>query len=236
MSGGTRYENCVLGEIEGVDSNCSMKRLNVTGRIPTTRWSGRRLPGLAVALLISSLLAGCAASTRANPAPNATATPTTATAPTPFSLTSDCPQTARPPIEPGASLTLHPNRGPVGTHIDVAVTGLQPGCHLWLGLTVEPCTCETGGTVEPAPHETSGALQWVTVDDAGAVRGTVCLCGVLYSYTLGYPPYPSVTPPARPGGNTQAYSPRTGDHFYITMAGATIGDPPPLYALFSVTG
>jgi hypothetical protein len=133
-------------------------------------------------------------------------------------------------------MTLQPASGPVGTQIAVLVTGLQPGCHLWLGLTVEHCTCETGGTVEPAPHETSGALQWVTVDDAGAVRATVCLCGVLYSYTLGYPPYPSVTPPARPGGNVQAYRPRTGDHFYITVAGANIGDPPPLYALFSVSG
>jgi hypothetical protein len=200
---------------------------NLIGRLTTVWQRGIRHSTIA-ALLLALPIAGCAA-------PNAGTTPTASITASPVSLTSDCPQPGQPAIQPGASLTLQPNSGPVGTRIAVAVTGLQPDCHLWLGLTVEPCTCETGGVVEAAPRETAGALQWIGVDDAGTVRTIMCLCGVLYAYTLGYPPYPSVTPPAKPGGNVQAYRPSAGDHFYITIAGATIADPPPLYALFTVT-
>jgi hypothetical protein len=196
----------------------------------------------ALALVVLAACQGAPAGTRATPAtaarsPGATATAATVASPTPFSLTSDCPEAGQPAIRPGASLTLQPTSGPVGTQIAVTATGLQPGCHLWLGLNVAPCTCETDGVVERAPRLTDSALQWISVDDAGAVRTTVCLCGGLLIYALGYPPYPSVTPPAMPGSrNVGEYWPHTGDHFFLTIAGATIGDPPPLFALFTVTG
>ncbi|HEV2238369.1 MAG TPA: hypothetical protein VGR57_17040, partial [Ktedonobacterales bacterium] len=149
-------------------------------------------------------------------------------------LISDCPAPTLPAIGSGATLTLHPDNGPAGTQVTVDITGLQPGCQLWLGQTVEPCTCETGGYVAPAPKSVGGYLKWVAVPAAGKVHTTLCVCHPTYAYVPGYPPYPYAIP-APGGGNVSAYGPEPGDHFYISITGATIADPPPLFALFSVT-
>lgn len=215
-----------------------MVLLSFRDPIRSWRWlPSQRVPWNAGSALftfvVSLLLAGCGNSSRP-PIVHTTVTPSPTSGP--ISFASDCPDPDLKAIQTGAMLTLHPDNGPVNTQVTVDITGLQPGCHLWLGLTVEPVASETGGTPLPAPRQTGGALQWVSVSSAGEIHTIFCVCANIYSYVLGFPPYPSATPPPHPGGNVQVFAPRKDDHFFITLAGATIADPPPLYALFTVTG
>ena len=133
----------------------------------------------------------------------------------------------------------------MGTQVAVALSGLQPGCHLWLGMQVMPCLCETNGTPFPAPRLNSTAIQWIAVSDAGTVRTTFCLCQLIPTYIIvdppyvtpqQQPPYYSITPTSTgPGGGDGVYGPNPGDYFFITVAGPGIADPPPLFAKFVVT-
>jgi hypothetical protein len=123
----------------------------------------------------------------------------------------------------------------VGTQVAVAVTGLQPGCHLFLDLEVAPCLCETDGTPVPGPNLAQSGIQWFTVPPSGDVQTTFCVCHPIYFYILGYPPYPAVTPPPTTGGNVGDYGPNPRDYFFITVAGPNISTPPRLFAKFTVT-
>jgi hypothetical protein len=191
-----------------------------------------------VALLALLALAGCGGLPPAPAVRTATTTPTQAPSSTPTnppSLVSDCPDITQPAIRPGASLTLRPDSGPVGTQVTVDITGLQPDCQLWLAITVMPIVEETGGIPIAAPPGISGYLRWVAVSTAGDSHATFCVCHLTYAYIPGYPPYPNVTPSPGDGGNHMQYGPQPRDYFYISVTWATIPTPPPLYARFAVT-
>ncbi len=189
-------------------------------------------------LLCLLLLSACATTTSLIASTSATATSTYASASTPTALPIDCPSPTQPAIQQGARLTLSPTSGPVGTQVHVDITGLQPGCHLWLGLQVQPCLCETSGTPFPAPRLNDEAIQWITVDATGAVHTTFCLCQTIPTYVVDSPyPHYNVTPLPANGNdhNTGSYSPRPNDYFFVTVAGPHIPNPPPLFAKFTVT-
>jgi hypothetical protein len=186
-----------------------------------------------VALLLLLTLGGCdSSSTGVGSTPSATTPPATATL---SSLPIDCPNSSQPTIQRGAMLTLQPSIGAVGTQVAVAITGLQPGCHLFLDIEVAPILSETHGTPIPGPREAQTGIQWITVSAAGDVHTTFCVCHPIYTYAIGYPPYPDVTPPPTTGGNVGAYGPNPGDYFFITIAGPNIPTPPTLFAKFTVT-
>lgn len=188
---------------------------------------------LVATLLVALLaLAACSStSTISQPTPSNT-TPPTAT-----SLPVGCPDASMPAISPGATLTLDRDSGPVGTTLGVHATGLQPGCHLWLALTVGPYLGETGGTPIPYPQIADEAQQWIAVSATATVDTSLCVCESIPTYAIGYPPYESITPTTDAGGgNMGYYLPQPGDYFFISIAGDGIPNPPPLYARFSVTG
>ncbi len=184
-----------------------------------------------VCILCALMLAACSsASTTQQPTPSAPS-------PTATSLPIGCPDPTTPTILPGAKLTLDRDSGPVGTALGVHATGLQPGCHLWLGLTVAPILAETGGTPIPYPRIADEAQQWIAVSAAGTVDTSLCVCEAIPTYTIGYPPYESITPTTDAGGgNMGVYFPKPYDYFFLSIAGDGIPNPPPLYVRFSVTG
>jgi hypothetical protein len=203
----------------------------LNGRSTRVRTATRRMLTLTFVALLA--LAACSSiSTTNRPTPPDTALPPTAT-----SLPIGCPDPNTPAILSGATLTLDRESGPVGTTLGVHATGLQPGCHLWLALSVAPSLAETGGTPIPRPALADEAQQWVAVSAAGTVDTSLCVCEIIPSYVVGYPPYESVTPTsATGGGNTGGYAPKPGDYFFLSIAGGGIPNPPPLYVRFSVTG
>jgi len=193
--------------------------------------AARPLARVLCAVFLLALAACSSIGAIRQPTPSNTA-PSTAT-----SLPIGCPNPNMPAILSGATLTLDHDSGPVGATLGVHATGLQPGCHLWLALSVAPCLCETGGVPIPGPLLADEAQQWVAVSAAGTVDTSLCVCQTIPSYVIGYPPYDSVTPTsANGGGNTGDYAPKPGDYFFLSIAGAGISNPPPLYARFSVTG
>ena len=163
--------------------------------------------------------------------------PTLGSTATQAALPLGCPDPSQPAMRTGASITVQPDHGSVGTQARVLARGLQPGCHLWLAMTVAPVLGETNGTPIPRPGIADEALQWVTVSDAGTVDATICVCDIMLTYAIGYPPYTSVTPVGTPGhGNVGYYHPNPEDYFFLSIAGSDIPDPPPIFARFSVTG
>ncbi len=186
---------------------------------------------VALISLLTLVLAGCGGANTSRAAVSGSPTPTPTTAP---DLRVECLHPGTPVLQSGARLTLTPDHGPVGTQVSVEATGIQPGCHLLLGIAAAPALAETNNTPVPAPRLADEALQWVAVTDVGSVHTTLCVCQVMGVYPVGAPSYPSVTPV--PGAPTfGAYSPHPGDYFFITLAGAGIPNPPPLYARFTVT-
>lgn len=224
--------------------------MSCTGPMARGRRHGRpadALPRALLALALAILVAGCGVSTtRVAISPTATATARVTTSPprkplpTPMVMPSppafDCPDPAQPAVKPGATLTIAPQSGPVGTTIQLVASGLQPGCNLFVGLRLEPCLCETNNVPFPAPDFTGGAVQWVTVDVSGSLHASIELCSTMYWFPAGYRPSPCVMAYPELGTNYAAFGLAPGEYFYLTLGGATIPTPPPLFAKFSVTG
>ncbi|WIG59537.1 MAG: hypothetical protein OJF49_002284 [Ktedonobacterales bacterium] len=189
----------------------------------------------AAAFVLLLALGACGSTGQASQSAT-TFTPTLATSTSPTPLPVDCPDAGQPAIGPDAHLRLNPTSGPVGTAVTVEASGLQAGCHLLLGLVVGPSLAETGGTPIAAPRQADEAIQWIAVASDGTVHTTFCVCAALPTYTVGDvgdSSYTSVTPVAGQS-NVGAYGPRPGDYFFITVAGAGIPNPPPLYSKFTV--
>lgn len=186
----------------------------------------------AAAFVLLLTLGACGSTGQASQSAT-TVTPTLATYASPTPLPVDCPNAGQPAIGPGAHLRLIPTSGPVGTVVTVEASGLQAGCHLLLGLVVGPSLAETGGTPIAAPTQADEAIQWIAVASDGTVHTAFCVCAALPTYTVGNASYTSVTPVAGQS-NAGAYGPRPGDYFFITVAGAGIPNPPPLYSKFTV--
>lgn len=200
---------------------------------PRRRARGRVLLCSALCLL-TLLLAACAGPLSALGQASATETPVPDATIDPHALPVGCPHPYQPAIQSGASMQLTPQSGPIGTMVAVDVSGLQPNCHLLLAIVLAPPLIDTEGTPIPAPQFANEAIQWIAVSGDGTVHTAFCVCKTIPGYPIGYPPYPSITPIAGQP-NVGAYVPHSGDYFFITVAGANIGNPPPLYAKFSVT-
>jgi hypothetical protein len=191
---------------------------------------------LLLCVLIAAL-SGCATTrSRADQAPRPTSTLTSsATLTGRGGLPFDCPNPSQPVFQPGASISIHPDHGPVGTMVTVAISGLQPGCHLFLDMEVAPILAETSGTPWPAPRQAQTGIQWIQISSAGTVDTTFCVCQLIYFYVLGYPPYSSATPIPRPTPvNVGHYHPLPGDYFFVTVASPDLANPT-VFAKFTVT-
>jgi hypothetical protein len=198
-------------------------------------FSGHSLFALIVlTLLLSLFLAACESSGSSSPT-SATGTGTSQlVVPTPTGATAlpiDCPDPNKPTILTGARMTLQPASGPVGTPIAIAITGLQPGCHLTLDLALAPPLAETGGQMEASPRQTGQPVQWVTVSSAGAAAIQFCACQTIWFSNV---PLASVTP-APHSSTSGAFGPKVGDYVFLTVAGPGVPDPSPLFARFVFT-
>lgn len=190
------------------------------------------LAGLAGLVGLALLLTACGGEASASIPP--TQTPSAPATATPTGVRVGCSHSDQPAFQSNARLTLTPTHGPVGTQVTVDASGLQPGCGLLLGISVAPALAETGGTPIAAPRLADEALRWVSVTDTGTIHTTFCVCQTIPVYTIGTATHVSETP--EPGFPlTGKYGPQAGDYFFITLAGAGIPNPPPLYARFTVT-
>ncbi|MGH2484372.1 MAG: hypothetical protein ACRDHE_00015 [Ktedonobacterales bacterium] len=196
--------------------------------------------GLLVTLLCVlavATLSGCA-TTHSHAKQSATSTispAATATRANHTGLPFDCPNPDRPVFAPGASIAIHPDKGPVGTMVTVAITGLQPGCHLFLDLQVAPSLSEISGTPWPAPMQARSGIKWIQVSSTGTVETTFCVCRIIDTYALGYPPYPTEIPVLGPNTtNVGDYAPKFGDYFWVTVATPDLAKPT-VFAKFTVT-
>lgn len=213
-------------------------------RTSHTASAANTFPGLLVALTSGILIAvcavvtiGCAPShTQTNQTPTATFAPTpSATSRDSGGLPFDCPNPSQPVFQHGATIEIQPDHGPVGTMVTVSISGLQPGCHLFLDMEVGPSLTETSGTPWPAPMQARSGVQWIEISTTGSVQTTLCVCHLIYMYALGYPPYPSVTPVFGPGvTNVGYYSPSPRDYFFLTVATPDLARPT-VFTTFTVT-
>jgi hypothetical protein len=119
--------------------------------------------------------------------------------------------------------------------VTVAISGLQPGCHLFLDLEVAPSLSETSGTPIPAPFQARSGIKWIQVARTGTVYTAFCVCRLIDSYVLGYPPYPTMVPVRGPTlTNVDEYAPKPRDYFFVTVASPDLANPT-VFAKFTVT-
>lgn len=191
------------------------------------------VPLMALTVLVSACGGSTAQTRRSTPSANS-AIPSV-TSRDRGSLPFDCPHPGQPVFQSNAQIVIHPDHGPVGTVVAVSISGVQPGCHLFLDLEIAPSLAETSGTPRPAPLLATTGLQWIQISTGGTVDTTFCVCKRIDLYALGYPPYPSVTPVLGQGvTNVGEYAPAPGDYFFLTIATPDLARPT-VFIKFTVT-
>lgn len=176
------------------------------------------------------LLSACAVPTADRQQPSTTPVAATATA-APLPL--GCPDGASP-ITSNTRVALQPDRGPVGSTINVLITGARPNCHLTLNIAVPPALSETQNTPVATPG-LSYPIQWITLSAEGTLTLPTCVCATMSTWTNDAPQITSVTP--QPGASGVGdYAPKPNDYFFFTLGGGEPSASSPVFAVFTVTG